>query len=209
MNFIKRLLGLNKTKKFRPYGSSDEEIKQFFMDKGRVMISHESLTFENYLFEPSIVCKKKTFNSSDIIDINLHSAPPTLRIEDEIIFVSALKKQELEQFAITNDIPMIERPLIWSYILEPFLDTEFTDENKHQINKILAKYGLAENEVEQLREEVEEQMMKYNFDTMLWNWIDLNEYDVLLAMQAKYSKYEFKLFYEKVMQIALLDKMQK
>jgi len=47
-------------------------------------------------------------------------------------------------------------------------------------------------------------MLKYNFDTMLWEWCFLGTLDVLSAMRTKYKKEQYKEFYERVMKIALL-----
>jgi hypothetical protein len=60
--------------------------------------------------------------------------------------------------------------------------------------------------VKSLRAEVENQMLKYNFDTMLWEWGGFGASDVLRAMRTKYNKNEFSDFYERVMKTALLTK---
>ena len=44
-------------------------------------------------------------------------------------------------------------------------------------------------------------MLKYNFDTMLWEWISLGLPDVLQAMRVKYSDEEFEEFYKRAMTI--------
>lgn len=49
-------------------------------------------------------------------------------------------------------------------------------------------------------------MLKYNFDTMLWEWGGFDASDVLRAMRTKYRKEEFEDFYRRVMEIALLTK---
>jgi hypothetical protein len=56
-----------------------------------------------------------------------------------------------------------------------------------------------------LRAEVEIQMLKYNFDTMLWEWGGFSACDVLRAMRTKYNENEFREFYKRVMKIALLN----
>ena len=188
----------------RPFGSTDEEIKQFFLDWGQAIISDATMTIHNYPFAPSIVFGGKTFGASDIKSIDLESAPPTLQIGNELIFISAEHKDKLKQFTTQNKIPTIQQPPIWSWILEPFLDTEFTSEHELRLNNLLAQYGLTESEIAAIRNRVREQMMKYNFDTMLWNWTDFNAIDVLFAMRPKLTESEFKDFYAEVMKIALL-----
>jgi len=50
-------------------------------------------------------------------------------------------------------------------------------------------------------------MIKYNFDTMLWEWVDLDLFDVLRAMRVKYDAAEFNKFYWEAMRIALRPKI--
>lgn len=70
--------------------------------------------------------------------------------------------------------------------------------------RFLGKYGLTAEHIKSLRTEVEIQMMKYNFDTMLWEWVSLSTLDVLRAMRTKYNKEAYADFYKRVMKIALL-----
>ena len=139
-------------------------------------------------------------------DIDFASYNPTIRINEELIFVSSEKKPELEMFASKNNITTTERPNIWGWILEPFLDTEFTAETDQRFTRLLESYGLTVEKVKSLRAEVGAQMLKYNFDTMLWEWVSLEASDVLRAMRVKYNKKEFRDFYKRVMAIALLTK---
>ncbi|MEO9022786.1 MAG: hypothetical protein ABI237_18050 [Ginsengibacter sp.] len=193
----------------RPYGSTDEEIKQFFSDCGQVSIKDTTITIQNYPFVPSIAYDRKTFTTSDIKSIDIESAPPTVQIGNELIFIGAEQKDKLKDFATQNNIPVIQKPPIWNWILEPFFDTEFTSEHESRLNNLLAQYCLTETEILEIRIKVKEQMMKYNFDTMLWNWTDFSAADVLFAMLPKYSDTDFKSFYENVMRIALLQGEQK
>ena len=121
----------------------------------------------------------------------------------ELIFISAEHKQDLSAFADRNKISLFERVELWAWILEPFLDTEFTDEHKERLYNLLEKYELNRQTVDCLRETVKEQMMKYNFDTMLWEWGMFGALDVLQAMRPKLSSADFNSFYKHVMEIAL------
>ncbi len=77
-----------------------------------------------------------------IDDIDFKSYLPTFRVENELIFLTSEKKVELEEFAKKNNIMTVERPMIWGWILEPFLDTEFTQETDKRLTKLLNNYGL-------------------------------------------------------------------
>jgi hypothetical protein len=110
----------------------------------------------------------------------------------------------LLHFATVNHVPIVERADIWDWLLEPFLDTEYSEETHQKLNILLAKYGLTEDKVTEIRLEVKTQMLKYNFDTMLWDWTHLGAYDALSAMRTKYNHDQFADFYHRVMDIALL-----
>lgn len=185
------------------FGSTETEMKQFFADLGEVTFDKESLTFKNYPFDNSFVSANSKITSKDIVNICSKSFPPTIRVGDELIFISAKQKENLTAFADRNKIAISDRVELWGWILEPFLDTEFTDEHKERLYSLLAKYNLDRQNVDLLRETVKEQMMKYNFDTMLWEWGMFGALDVLQAMKPKLNPEDFNSFYKQVMEIAL------
>lgn len=195
MGYIKRL-----------FGKSKKELEEMFVSLGELSIDGKFLKIENYPFEPSIAYKQATFRADQIKDISYRLFQPTIRIKEELIFLSAEYRKELEIFATNNNIKVVKRPIIWGWILEPFLDTEYTKETDQRLIGFLNDYGLTTDEVKSLRAEIEAQMYKYNFDTMLWEWIYFDASDVLRAMRTKYNKQEFKDFYARVMKIALLTK---
>jgi len=186
------------------FNTSKEEIKELLVSLGHLTIYEDFLEIKNYPFEPSIAFSKVTFRPDEIDEIDIESHPPTIRIKDELIFLTAEKLSDLERFSTKNSIKTIHRPNIWSWVLEPFLDTEYTSETDQRIFKLLNNYGLTAESVKSLRNEVEVQMLKYNFDTLLWEWCILGALDVLRAMRTRYKKEQFKEFYERVMKIALL-----
>lgn len=211
MNFIKQLFKRNKKPidSWTMFSTSKSELKELLVSNGQLTIGIDFLKIENYPFEPSIAYEKTIFKADQIEDIDSKSYPPTIRIGDELIFLTREKKDELEEFAKRNDIKTVERPMIWSWILEPFLDTDFTTETNERLTKLLDSYDLTTDKVNSLRKEVETQMLKYNFDTMLWEWCGFDTLDVLKAMRTKYNKDEFKDFYRRVMEISLLTKKTK
>lgn len=186
------------------FSTSQEELSEMFVKMGNVSIGLNSIHFENYPFAPSIAFHKKILAADDMVNIDLKSAPPTIRIGDELIFVPATLKTELAEFAAANHIPVIDRKDLWDWLLEPFLDTEYDWENHERLNGLLATYGLTEEKVLAIRDEVQTQMLKYNFDSMLWDWVHLGALDVLCAMRPKYDATQLADFYRRVMDIALL-----
>jgi hypothetical protein len=191
---------------WKMFSTSMAEVKELFVSMGELTIGDDFLKIENYPFEPSIAFKQATFSLDRIDDIDFKSFPPTIRIKCELIFLTAEKKAELENFAIKNNIKTVERPRVWEWILEPFLDTEFTTVTEQRLTNLLEHYGITTQNVNDLRTEVETQMLKYNFDTMLWEWGALGASDVLRAMRTKYNNEEFRDFYKRVVAIALLTK---
>ena len=186
------------------FSTSKREIKELLVPMGEVAIDNDFLKIEKYPFEPSIAFRQSIFHSEQIDDIDFNSRPPTIRVKDELVFLSAEKKPELESFAQRNNIKTVKRPWIWEWILEPFLDTEITKATDYRLTLLLENVGLTADQVKSLRMEVKTQMLKYNFDTMLWDWCSLGACDVLKAMRTKYDKNEFADFYKRVMAIALL-----
>ncbi len=188
------------------FSTSKSEVNELLVSMGQLTIGDDFLKIENYPFEPSTAFRQTKFICNQIDDIDFKSHPPTIRIKDELIFLPAENKAELEEFAIKNNIKTVERPMIWEWILEPFLDTEFTAETDQRLRTLLESFGLTTDRVKSLRAEVKTQMLKYNFDTMLWEWGGLDASDVLRAMRTKYNMEEFADFYNRVMGIALLTK---
>ncbi|OCW71885.1 hypothetical protein [Elizabethkingia anophelis] len=208
MKFIKRLFKTNKrpSDSWTMFSTSKSEVKELLVSTGQLTVGNDFLKIESYPFEPSIAYGQSIFKADQIDEIDFKSYPPTIRIGEELIFLTREKKDELENFAKSNNIKTVERPIIWGWILEPFLDTEFTPETDEKLTKLLEDYGLTFEQIKSLRTEVETQMLKYNFDTMLWEWGGLDTLDVLKAMRTKYDKGEYQDFYKRVMKIALLTK---
>jgi hypothetical protein len=206
MEFIKRLFKLNKktNNDWTMFSTSESEVNELLVSTGEIVIGKDFLKIKNYPFEPSIAYKQVQLKAEYIKDIDYNSYPPTVRVGDELIFVTREKKDQLEEFVKRNDIKTVERPMIWGWILEPFLDTGFTQETDERLTKLLNNYGLTTDQIKSLRKEVETQMLKYNFDTMIWEWGGFDTLDVLKAMRTKYNKEQYRDFYKRAMEIALL-----
>ncbi|MCM5530636.1 hypothetical protein [Parasegetibacter sp. NRK P23] len=207
MEFIRRLFNISKKSNdsWTMFSTSKAERKGLLVSMGEITIGDDFLKIENYPFEPSIAYKQNIFKANQIDDIDVKSYPPTFRIGNEIVFLESDKKEILEVFAAKNGVKTVERSWIWGWILEPFLDTEYTAETDQRLTKLLESHGLTAGQVKSIRAEVETQMLKYNFDTMLWEWGGFDASDVLKAMRTKYKKDEYEDFYRRVMEIALLS----
>lgn len=203
MNFLKSIFKFNKNNSLEKAFNDDIalEAKSLLCGTGKCEIQSHKITITNYPFEPSIVYRKNTILAEEIDSMCVEFGICRIYIAEDIVFVSAEKKEELENFAKTNNIKLSRYSWNWSRILEPYLDTEFTKKNEKLILKKLLENGIDKNEVNEIRNEVGQQMYKYNFDTMLWDWFNLGLYDVLSAMRAKYNVEEFRDFYKRALKI--------
>ncbi len=204
MSFFQKLFEQPLMKRKGLFGSSFFERKQFFPVWHPVVVEGQYLVFQDYPFEPSVAFQLKYVPISSIQNIDLQHGPPTLLVNKELIGFPASQKKELAFLSSSYNIPIVSRPYIWSSILEPFLDQEFSEEEKQRSYQYLLNYGLSRAEVDSWRHLVGKQMMKYNFDTLLWDWTDLNIFDMLAAMRPKYNRTQFKMLYEVAMEITLL-----
>jgi hypothetical protein len=174
-----------------------------FCGIGEATILEYKIMFEGYPFEPSTVYKNGSIKWEDVDEIHLGCFPPTLKIGPELVFIERGKLAELKVFAERHELKQAKRNSNWDWITEPFLDTEFSPEEQRKTIEFLSKNGITESETMRLREEISEQMVKYNFDTMLWEWCSLGLSDVLSAMRAKYDKSTFEKFYWRAMEIEM------
>jgi len=180
--------------------------------KDTVKILEDSIEFQDYDFFPSVAYSEvgmKKIPAEEIDEIDLDGAPPVLKIGEELVFISAELRSKLDAFARQNRIMIKQRFDIWDAILEPFIDTEFTQENARKNKENLEKYGLKEEHVKEWREKIRETMIAYNFGTGLWDWVHLGLWDLLTAYKIgigeKFTKKEYSELYWESMKIALIS----
>ncbi|WP_299317857.1 hypothetical protein [uncultured Maribacter sp.] len=176
---------------------------------GKSEIRESEIVITDYPFEPSIAYSKTLISASDIEGMSVDFGVCKVYTESDIIFVSSEHKQRLKQFYKSNNIRLIPQSWNWDWILEPYLDTEFTKESEERCLARLIENGFTSLEVDTIRAEVKDQMYAYNFDTMLWDWCSLGLSDVLSAMRAKYSEKEFRIFYKRALEIEKRSKISK
>jgi len=183
---------------------SKQERLDLLISLGEINIGSDFIQIFNYPFVPSIAFYQTHFKATEIKDIDLDASPPTMQVGSELIFLTAEKREEIGKFAILHNIKMIARPDLWGGILEPFLDNEFTPARDNELMIWFVSFGLNSETVISLRNEVKSQMIKYNFDTNLWEWVNLGLADVLRAMRVKYSNEDFNDFYARAMNVSLM-----
>ncbi|WP_282050119.1 hypothetical protein [Maribacter aquivivus] len=184
-------------------------LKNLLCGIGKSEIREQEILISDYPFEPSAVYPTALISANDIECISVDFTVCKVYVQNDIIFISAEYKEKLKQFAESNNIRLILQSWNWDWILEPYLDTEFTKENEERCLARLIENGFTSLEVDTIRAEVKDQMYAYNFDTMLWDWCSLGLSDVLSAMRAKYSKKEFRIFYKRALEIEKRSKISK
>ncbi|MBL3656132.1 hypothetical protein [Fulvivirga sediminis] len=207
MNFFKSLLKSKENPKTGAlFGSTEYELKNMLCGIGDSEIFESTIKISNYPFEPSSVYPEKEISANEINSICTDSYPPLIKVKDEVIFISREYFEDLKNFRERNKIPPFEATRNWDWLLEPYLDTEYTEQTDKRLNDLLSKNGILKDEIDSIRNEVRDQMYKYNFDTMLWDWGGLGLADVLAAMRVKYNKAQFAEFYKRAMEIEVRTK---
>lgn len=97
--------------------------------------------------------------------------PPTVRVGVKLPMVSAVHRDKLAECAARHRIPVAARhDLVWGDILEPFLDTEFTDADQQRTMSRLEAAGIGPGQVAGLRDRFGPAMWLYNLAIPRWEW---------------------------------------
>lgn len=103
-----------------------------------------------------------------------------------------------------HEIEMPDRNINWEFLTEPFLDTEPTRGEIERTTQILIRNGFTQDEIANIRLEVEKQMKIYNFESMLMEAESLSIFDVLCAMTGAFkSPKQYEDFYWRAMEIEM------
>lgn len=169
----------------------------------------DEIEFCSYYYPPASVYPSAKIAGSDIREIDPDCAPPEVRIEGEILFVPATMREELRRFAHRHSIPIVKRIDVWDLLLEPFLDTEFNEDQQKRTLDTLEECRISRDESEVIRRFVADAMMAYNFTSALWEWVHLGLFDALEAFRGvlsgrlyRLAPREYREFYWRAMEIA-------
>lgn len=148
-----------------------------------VSIGEDRINFLRYEFRGASVHPDGVLTAAQIRGVNWRLAPPEIRTtQGETLFVPAAHQAELADFCLRNGIAFDGRLDVWGNLLEPFLDTEFSDESIAATDELLREAGFGAAEVADIRLRIAPLMMAYNFDSMLWDWANLGLCDLLKAV---------------------------
>jgi hypothetical protein len=151
-----------------------------------VEISDNEIRFPNgYFFEQSPINNEKIISSVSITEINLHTFPPSVVVNDkEVVFVRHDQQEQLKEFAIKNNIQPTERFDIWEHLSQPFLDTEFEQYEKEKTIEELAKNGISPDETKSIRKKIG----RFTYIASM-EWIYLGHYNYLQSRDINKEKY--------------------
>lgn len=148
-----------------------------------VTFGEDNIRFLSYDFPGATVHPTGSLVAAQVRDADWTTAPPEIRtVLGETLFIPREQQAELEQFCRRNHIKKKHRPDTWSDLLEPFLDTWFDPDDEQATEQRLRQAGLSPQEVVDIRQRLAPLMNAYNFDGMLWEWVDLGLFDLLHAV---------------------------
>jgi len=181
----------------------------------KIIIKNEYIEYLSYDLPFTSVYPKGKLYFNQISEYIENFIPPAIRTnKNELIFVNEKIKKELKSIFIKNNIEIVKREDLWSYILECFLDTEFTKRTEIYCYEKLKENGINKEKCDGIRKCINNMMISYNFDSCLWDWTYLGLFDLLSAANgilsgAKYkmSKDKYKSFYQEAKKIALQGKI--
>jgi hypothetical protein len=75
-------------------------------------------------------------------------------------------------------VPHVTRAPVWSWLLEPFLDNDYSA-GRDEVERDLHRHGFTGREIRRIRWRVGARMTAYNL--VVWEWADLDQRDLLNA----------------------------
>ena len=116
---------------------------------------------------------------SEIRDADPAAAPPEIRTTDgRTLFVTAVRRDELQAALTARAIPGVTRPPVWSLILDEFLDTDY-EIFRERTERRLVDIGVSRAEFTHIRDLVRTHMDEFVAAT--WEWMDLSQADLIAA----------------------------
>jgi hypothetical protein len=159
-----------------------------------VTFTETAVEFDQYPFTAASVYPSGRVEPGDIQEILVTPFPPEIWTKHgEILFVDASCKEALQRFAGLHGIPIVNRVDVWGFLLEEFLDTELTREDREIHYRVLQDNGISREEATAIRASVEGLMLAYNFSSFLWEWVHLGLYDLLQAYSGELTGDRYKL----------------
>jgi len=123
----------------------------------------------------------RLFERPDIVEIIDWFPLTLLTTAGEFILIDREKRDAVMAFCAANEIPFTSRYDIWGDLLEPFLDTEHSEEWQARTRAAIRRAGLSDAEIDAIRARVEHPML--SLTAVTWEWTHYSLSDVLTAMK--------------------------
>jgi hypothetical protein len=116
---------------------------------------------------------------AEVRDADPAARPPELRLHDgRTLFITAQQERDVAAAVDAAGVPVVHRPPIWSWLLEPFLDTDYGI-CRERVEQRLREAGFAAEEVHRIRRRVRLRMLALT--ALTWEWALYGQTDLLDA----------------------------
>lgn len=146
-----------------------------------VELTSNAVVFHSYPFPGARVYPSGSVPWSEVLEVDPGAYPPEIRIAGETLFVDARYKDDLRRTAEAHGVPEVRRVDVWGMLLEPFLDTSFSEADQERTLARLEENGVPREQARQIRIRLEKRMVEYNIDSMRWEWVHLGMWDLFHA----------------------------
>lgn len=139
----------------------------------------------------------------DISEVIDWYPPAIVTKTGELLLVPRTEVDGLQALCRENSIPFTQRYDVWSDLLDPFLDTEFSPEDQAENRGRLKERGLlTDGEIDATRAKVEHKMLWLT--GLTWEWQHYGLSHVLVAMKPKtwIGRKKWLAFYSEAMEIS-------
>jgi hypothetical protein len=131
-----------------------------------------------YFCRHSLVKIGEEINSNRISQLNLNTQTPSFVLDNkEVIFIDYDYRNKFEEFAISNNIKVVDRPDIWKMLCETFNEGVNLD-HQTKTNESLIENGFTKNEILQIRKKIKWTMI-YASLRDFWDIGDSGHYEYL------------------------------
>ena len=176
----------------------------------RYWFGEDQVNIAWYPYTPATVFPNGVLAYDSIREICVTSLPFEIRTKrGELLLVPASNKDAMIAAAQARGIPILRRIDVWGLILEPFVDTEFTEKMDAKTRTELLATGVDEVTLTRMRDRLARIVGDYNLK-FVWNWWGLSLFDAFDAIQfcsrikviQAMNDDEYKQFYWEAMELA-------
>src|SRR6185436_16892825 len=102
-----------------------------------VDFSETGIAFSQYPYPAASLAATATVAWSQVVSIDSTATPPEIRVVGEILFVPAPMREALVEWSGRHSVAQVRYIDVWALLLEPFLDTEFNDDDADRTLRVL------------------------------------------------------------------------